>query len=296
MKWRFPSFSPGSNNPGSRSGSNRTKIKPLNFCRVLDVEGVHSYFEAHREACAPIAAPGELYRGRCYVCQSESNFEVHIEEGSVNWRETLKCQGCQLINRWRSCLHLFEEICTPNTDTKIFITEAVTPLYDLIRAKYAATTGSEFSPSATSGEQLSIGDRQVVMQDVTRLTLPDNQFDCVLTFDVLEHVPNYKLALREFRRVLKSGGHMLLSAPFTFEAETKIRAIVEKDGSIRHLLPPEYHGDPMSDSGVLCYQTFGMDLLAELEGAGFDRCFLCCYTSSEWAYLGPNILFVAQKP
>jgi SAM-dependent methyltransferase len=155
---------------------------------------------------------------------------------------------------------MFEEICCPTDKTKVFITEAITPLYDLIRERYPETTGSEFSQTAARGEVISAGGRKVLMQDVTRLTFPADHFDCILSFDVLEHVPDYKAALREFARVLRKGGNLLLSVPFTFELKTAVRATVKEDGSVRHVLPPEYHGDPMSNAGVLCYQTF-MDLL-----------------------------------
>jgi hypothetical protein len=42
----------------------------------------------------------------------------------------------------------------------------------------------------------------------------------------------------------------------------------EPDGSITHLQPPEYHGDPMG-GGVLCWHRFGRGLLDALRDAGF---------------------------
>ena len=38
-------------------------------------------------------------------------------------------------------------------------------------------------------------------------------FDVVLSTEVIEHVPHPPTAVREFARVLKSGGHLVLSTP-----------------------------------------------------------------------------------
>lgn len=44
-----------------------------------------------------------------------------------------------------------------------------------------------------------------------RLPFRDSCFDCTLTLQVLEHVPNPKLLLQEIYRVLKPGGHCYIS-------------------------------------------------------------------------------------
>ena len=49
--------------------------------------------------------------------------------------------------------------------------------------------------------------------DATALPFPDESFDTVTMFDVIEHVPADAVALREAWRVLRPGGHLLLSTP-----------------------------------------------------------------------------------
>jgi ubiquinone/menaquinone biosynthesis C-methylase UbiE len=49
--------------------------------------------------------------------------------------------------------------------------------------------------------------------DAEHLRYPDASFDAVLSMGVLEYLPNYHVALREIARVLKPGGHTVLTVP-----------------------------------------------------------------------------------
>lgn len=50
-------------------------------------------------------------------------------------------------------------------------------------------------------------------------TIPfsDNYFDSILSSEVFEHVFNLEQILKELNRVLKPGGHMLITVPFVWE-------------------------------------------------------------------------------
>ncbi len=49
--------------------------------------------------------------------------------------------------------------------------------------------------------------------DVTRISCPDASFDLIICSHVLEHVDDDIQALRELRRVLRTGGRLLLQHP-----------------------------------------------------------------------------------
>ncbi|HKX57313.1 MAG TPA: class I SAM-dependent methyltransferase [Xanthomonadales bacterium] len=191
---------------------------------------------------------------------------------------------------------MFEALCSPVKTCRPYITEAVTPLYRLFRQRYENTVGSEFVADQKSGEWVEAYGAKVLVQDVTHLSFGKQEFDALLSFDVLEHVPDYPAAILEFFRVMKPGAWLILSAPFAFAEKTEVRASIRQDGSIEHHLPPDYHGDPLSNEGVLCFQSFGMDLLDLLDAAGFEDARVFGFTDRDLGYLDRNILFLAKKP
>jgi hypothetical protein len=90
---------------------------------------------------------------------------------------------------------------------------------------------------------------------------------------------------------------MLFSTPFdTASATNVIRARVLDNGHIEHLLPPEYHGDPLGGKGILAFQVFGWEMLTQVREAGFSSASALLYHSEDFGYLGAKqVQFVATK-
>lgn len=258
--------------------------------------------QAFQDSLLGLAASGGP-AGFCVACGSNTHFEIGPVGGlppgaQPNWRETLRCPGCGLINRWRASLHLFELSFRGNRQAPIYLTEEVTPLYRAFSERYRNVIGSEFvSPSAAPGSVVSWHSRRVRHEDATALSFADASLAAVASFDVLEHIPNYLRALSEFSRVLARGGMLLLTAPFMLnEARTRIRAHVDESGNVCHLMPPIYHGDPINGGGVLCYQEFGWDLADALREAGFiDVQLITCWAPNFGYYDSFQSFFVARK-
>lgn len=272
----------------------RPDCAPLRITTTRDIDQILAFFRARPEFQAERQADIRSLPGYCYVCGRATSFRIAGGEEPTNWRETLTCRHCGLINRWRGTYHLFEALGEPHADSEIFVTEAVSPFCRLLKARYPNTTGSEYRSGVDPGSKIRFGLRRVQMEDVTGLTFRDGSFDFVLSMDVLEHVPAYEPALREFRRVLRPDGMLLLTVPFAFRERHETRASVNADGSIVHHLPPTYHEDPTTRNGVLCYRSFGTQLLGELRAAGFKDCGIACYASATWGYLGAGVAFVAR--
>lgn len=52
------------------------------------------------------------------------------------------------------------------------------------------------------------------MSDIISIPVENDSFDAVLCTEVLEHVKNPYLVIKEFSRILKKGGTLILTAPF----------------------------------------------------------------------------------
>jgi SAM-dependent methyltransferase len=53
-----------------------------------------------------------------------------------------------------------------------------------------------------------------IVSDITKIPEPDASFDAVMCVEVLEHVPNPVNVLKEFSRLLRPGGALIITAPF----------------------------------------------------------------------------------
>lgn len=243
--------------------------------------------------------------GFCAVCGHDSAFNAAFlysydvaPDGRPipNWREHLDCAECGLQNRLRGGVHLFQTLLRPDKNAAIYLTEQGTALYDIMRTQYPNLSGSEYLGAVCPLGEESNGLRN---EDLTQLTFDDESFDFVLSFDVMEHVPDDVAAFQELFRCLKPGGRLLFAAPFSRERDNKlVRARIGDDGNVEHILPPEIHGsavDPVN--GSLCFRYFAWDVLEDLKRAGFENCRAVHYWSRDFAYLGgEHFVFIADKP
>jgi SAM-dependent methyltransferase len=257
-----------------------------------------------REAEQGLAQECDAFRtpGFCYVCARWTRFRSswawsHEAEGrkQMNWREHLRCPNCDLNNRMRAAIHLANETHLPLETLHAYATEQITPLFRQLERRCLSIVGSEYlGDSVPLGACNAAG---ILNQDLTRLTFQDEQFDLILSFEVFEHVPNYVEAFKECARVLKTGGTMVFSVPFSPHwTNNLVRARLRGDQTVEHLLPPEYHGDPLSREGCLCFQSFGWEMLEQVRQSGFARVSALLYYSADYGYLGENqIQFLAAK-
>jgi SAM-dependent methyltransferase len=248
---------------------------------------------------------GPLYiEGRCWPLKAAGRFLIddqYSEDGTINWRERLVCEQTGLNNRVRGAMHVFEQWATPDPADPVYLTEQHSALYRWLKKRHPKLTGSEFLADTHWLHRLRFAVRQfperLQHQDLTQLTFTDHSFQSVLTFDCLEHIPDYPQALREMYRVLRHGGQLFVSVPFDVQAvATLTRARLNDDQTITHLMPPEYHGNPVNKQGSLCYYHFGWDLLPVFRSVGFQDAAALMYWSEAYAYLGgPQLLLWAAR-
>lgn len=238
--------------------------------------------------------------GYSYTAQKQVKFLVDYqhagESGGVIWRERVCCSETYFNNRMRATFHLFDVEMEPYPDLDVYITEQLTPIYKYFKNNYPKTVGSEFlGGAALKGHSRSDGIRN---EDLCDLSFADQSFDAIVSLDVFEHIPSYREAFKECARVLKSGGGKLMwSVPFIPSSRTNSIRAKLVDDQIQHIIiPPEYHGDPLSSNGILCFQHFGWEMLDEMKLAGFRDAYAVCYQSIPFGYLGgEQFMFFAVK-
>jgi ubiquinone/menaquinone biosynthesis C-methylase UbiE len=116
------------------------------------------------------------------------------------------------------------------------------------------------------GQRWTKGGVTFQQADATRLPFADEEFDAVIAFGVLHHIRDYRRAVQEIARVLRSGGAFLLEE-VTREAHF---------WPIGRLMPP----------AVLLEDK---DVLVSLEGSGFS-------VSWKGRYLRAFLLLDCRKP
>jgi SAM-dependent methyltransferase len=104
-------------------------------------------------------------------------------------------------------------------------------------------------------------------ENIEYMTFKDETFDLFLSQDVFEHIFNPAAAIKEIVRVLKHGGATIMTVPLVRKnLPSERRAVLRSDGSVLHLKPPEYHGNPIDDKGALVTVDWGYDIAAYLCG------------------------------
>ena len=82
--------------------------------------------------------------------------------------------------------------------------------------EYIAQDFGQYDGSGEVGLQTGTWDNSKldIVSDITAIPLPDKSLDAIMCTEVLEHIPNPVAALKEFARLLKPEGYLLITAPF----------------------------------------------------------------------------------
>ena len=82
--------------------------------------------------------------------------------------------------------------------------------------KYIAQDFGQYSGEGNIGLQTGTWDNTKldIVSDILSIPLPDHSVDAIMCTEVLEHIPDPLGAIKEFNRLVKPGGYLLITAPF----------------------------------------------------------------------------------
>ncbi len=286
---------------------------------------VHRHYE-FETALVKRHHPEERYflEGYCQACRQPTVFLVDQLYGAQqtpqgwlpNWRERLECQHCRLNNRQRALIYALQLavaqrlsgyysnlrtdgiIDKPDLPPRLslYAMEQVTPLFHWLTHQFSQVdcVGSEYLGEEIAGGTVINGLRH---ENVEQLSFQTAHFDLIISNDVLEHVNHPIQAMQEIYRVLKPSGELLITIPFHANSQLTVRRAKLEQGQLHFLLPPLYHGNPLSAEGALVFHDFGWDFVDQLKTVGFEAVGLIHYWSYLYGYLGePQYYFRARKP
>ncbi|MBN8674534.1 MAG: class I SAM-dependent methyltransferase [Chitinophagales bacterium] len=82
--------------------------------------------------------------------------------------------------------------------------------------KYIAQDFAQYDGKGDTGLQTGNWDNSKldIVSDIAAIPLPDASVDAIMCTEVFEHIPDPVAAVKEFKRLLKPGGYLLITAPF----------------------------------------------------------------------------------
>jgi SAM-dependent methyltransferase len=197
-------------------------------------------------------ARGRINRGYCTICDRRTWFR---ETGP--WlRDQYLCVRCGSIPRFRALAKVLNDHFPEWRELRIHESSPGGASSDKIRAECRCYVASQFFADVPRGE-CKEGQRS---ENLEALTFADESFDLVVTQDVFEHVLRPDRAFAEIARTLKPGGAHVYTVPYYRGRKTVVRSEPDGNEGVRHLMKPDYHGNPIDAAGSLVIREWGDEL------------------------------------
>ena len=198
-----------------------------------------------------------VYRhaGHCSVCEQD----VEFHSPQTWYRDFLVCSGCGSVPRERAIAYV---LSNHFPDWRRLSIHESSPSDRGVSRKLGQQCADYIATQFFSEERLGSMVRGFRNENLEAQTFGEGRFHLVITLDVMEHVNQPELVLKEVARTLKAGGAYVFTVPtYKGRVGSERRALYKPDGTIEHLVPePEYHGNPISDAGSLVTFHYGYDL------------------------------------
>jgi SAM-dependent methyltransferase len=226
---------------------------------------------------------GLWYLGRKYQCPC---CEIQVRRflpGGVTLRPNAQCPRCGSLERHR-LLWLYLKYETDFFNQHLRVLD-VAPTY-FMQQKFRHCANLDYL--STGLDDLWVMTRM----DIMAISFPDNHFDCVICYHVLEHITDDRQAMRELFRVLKPNGWAILQSPVDMTRATTLEdSRLTSSEERRNLFGQDDH-----------LRVYGRDYIDRLSEAGFyvtPDTFVQQLSNKMINTLGlmkEEVLFICKKP
>jgi SAM-dependent methyltransferase len=193
--------------------------------------------------------------GYCNCCDSKTQFVATSDW----WRDNYLCTNCNSIPRERALMFCIERFFPQWRNLSIHESSPVIGRGANRRLAKEAP-GYIVSHYYPGGARANIVNG-IRCENLEHLTFDNESFDLHITQDVFEHLFDPAAAFREIARTLRPGGAHVFTTPLARKNEpTQFCASVASDGTIVHLVEPEYHANPVSLEGSLVTVNWGYNI------------------------------------
>ncbi|MCD6581328.1 MAG: class I SAM-dependent methyltransferase [Desulfuromusa sp.] len=192
--------------------------------------------------------------GYCHCCDKAVRFTA-----DDSWfRDHYICTECGSIPRERALAWVVDKFFPDWRQATIHESSPIERgISEKLRQHCQNYIASQYFPGIESGVEY----QGWHCENLEALSFADNSIDLHISQDVMEHIFSPDQAFLEISRTLRPGGMHIFTVPLVNKSEpTEICAELGEYGVVRHLLEPEYHGNPASEQGALVTRRWGYDI------------------------------------
>ncbi len=222
---------------------------PMMLCSLYDTKFLNSFLQKKMwpRSC------------ECMFCGSRfHNYRLHgyISELAEKHKVSLgprfsDCPYCGSVDKYRWLWFVLQnhtDLLKSYGGQKLLHFAPEGPIKERIKACFK---GEYFSGDIMAG-------RADYVVDMTEICFENNFFDYIIACNVLEHIPQEKKAIAELKRVIKSGGIIILSFPVAFDMNTYEDASLSEEEKIKNFGQEDH------------VRIYGIDYVERFERYGFE--------------------------
>ena len=192
--------------------------------------------------------------GYCHCCDQAVRFSA-----SDHWfRDYYTCAECGSIPRERALAWSIDKFFPDWRQATVHESSPVPRgASEKLKLHCHNYIASQYFPGVESGTEHQ-GWR---CENLEALSFADNSIDLHISQDVVEHLFFPDRVFFEIARTLRPGGMHIFTVPLVNKTRaSEICAERGAGGVVKHLLEPEYHGNPVSEQGALVTRRWGYDI------------------------------------